>query len=295
MTTPRDPGTPAARPLSASTRWSRLEFDGHAVTHTLRAWPIPWGRTTRMPLEELLILDIPRRPKDRDNMPPEVHTLVLHRDDAGWLRTVHITLGKTGRALRLFRWFANCVNEALTEQARLILAARDPAAPQVPDAPDDRYATWLTRLLQDSPTGPHSDGAATTSPRPGDMLLHELLRDGLLAEWWRSLRTPPTPLDWAPRADVLLSWSHEMYYDRFRPSAAWDRHFDRADWSRFLGGAKHRLLKAAVRHAYDHPDLRLEDRPWPLRRLWRWAGFDEYLVARHAQRRLELIRYGGRP
>ncbi|WP_460072145.1 hypothetical protein [Streptomyces sp. YKOK-I1] len=295
MTTPRDPGTPEARPLRASTRWSRLEFDGHAITHTLRVWPLPWGRTTRMPLEELLILDIPRRHRNRDNAPPEVFTLVLHRDDAGRVRTTHITLGRTGRAQRLFRWFANCVNEALTEQARLVLAARDPSVPHVPAAPDDRYTRPLTRMLQDSPTAPSGDGAATAFPRPGDILLHELLRDGRLVEWWRALRTPPTPLDWAPRADVLLSWSHEMYYDHFRPSTTWDLHFDRADWSRFLGGAKHRLLKAAVRHAFDHPDLEIEGRPWVLRRLWRWAGFDAYLVARHAHRRLALSEYGGRP
>jgi hypothetical protein len=250
-----------------------------------------------MPLEQVLILDIPRRRKDRDNMPRELYTLVVHLDQEGWLRQIPITVGKTDRALRRCRWFANCVNEALTEQARLLLAARDPSAPQFPTAPDvdDWYPARLRRALDDSPTGPHSDWAATAFPRPGDVLLGELLAAGRLAEWWRVLRTPPKPLDWAPRAEALLRWSHTAYYDTFRPRTKWDRYFDRADWGPILGGARHRLLKAAVRHAFDHPDLEIENRPWMLRLLWRWAGFDAYLVARHAHRRLALIAYGGRP
>ncbi|WP_330347250.1 hypothetical protein [Streptomyces sp. NBC_00582] len=294
MTTPRHPGAPPARPLRVRTRWSRLEFDGHTVSLTRRTWPLPWGRTSRIPLEQVLVLDIPRRRKNRDNMPRELYTLVVHLDQGG-PRKIPVTVGRTGRALRRCRWFANCVNEALTEQARLLLAARDPSAPQFPTPREDWYTVRLQRALDDSPTGPHSDWAATAFPRPGDVLLGELLEAGLLAEWWRSVRTPVTPLDWAPRADVLLRWSRTAYYDHFRPSTRWDRHFDRADWGPVLGGARHRLLKAAVRHAYDHPDLEIGDRPWVLRRLWRWAGFDEYLVARHAQDRLALIEYGGRP
>ncbi|WP_340374114.1 hypothetical protein U5640_02280 [Streptomyces sp. SS7] len=293
MTTPRHPGLPPARPLRVHTRWSRLEFDGHTVSLTRRTWPLPWGRTSRIPLEQVLILDIPRRRRNRDNAPRELFTLVLHLDEGGRSRTIPLTVGKTMRALSRSTWFSGCVNEALTEQARLLLATRDPFAPEFPTTGDDWYAVRLRRALEDSPTVAHSDWAATSFPRPGDVLLRDLLEDGLLAEWWRCVRTPPLPLDWAPRADVLLRWSRTAYYDHFRPSARWDRHFDRADWGPVLGGARHRLLKAAVRHAYDHPDRELEDRPWVLRRLWRWAGFDEYLVARHAQRRLALIEFGG--
>lgn len=295
MTTPRHPGVPPARPLRVHTRWSRLEFDGHTVSLTRRTRPLPWGRTARIPLEQVLILEIPHRRKNRDAMPRELFTLVLHVDEGGRPRTIPLAVGRTSRALSRCRWFANCVNEALTEQARLVLATRDPCAPGLPTTGDDRYTAYLRRALDDSPTAAHSDWAATTFPRPGDVLLRELLAAGLLAEWWRSLRTPPTPLDWAPRADVLLRWSRTAYYDHFRPSTRWDLHFDRADWGPVLGGARHRLLKAAVRHAYDHPDRPIEDRPWVLRRLWRGAGFDEYLVARHAQGRLALSEYGGRP
>lgn len=125
--------------------------------------------------------------------------------------------------------------------------------------------------------------------------MRDLLADGRLNEFWLFVRSPPAPVNWEPRAGFVLRWGRELYHADFRPSVAWDLNYKSADWGRILGKLRHRLLAAAVRHAVDHPDLDVEDRPRPLRRLWRWAGFDEYTVARHAHDRLSVTVGPARP
>ncbi|NEC92603.1 hypothetical protein [Streptomyces sp. SID12501] len=285
-----------------STCWTIFEFDGYAVELTRRAWLLPWGRTTRFALDSLLVLDIPRR-RSRDNAPRDNNVLVLHGEDGARAWTEHIFLGRSARRLGRFVWFTYCVNEALAERVRLLLAARGPSTPGGPAAWDAEYTEMIMRLLcGPPPRWPHRgqpQSAAPldslTTPPSGHRPLRELLADGRLNEFWLFVRSPPAPVNWEPRAEFVLRWGRELHHADFRPSVAWDLNYKSADWGRILGKLRHRLLAAAVRHAVDHPDLDVEDRPHPLRRLWRWAGFDEYTVARHAHDRLSVTAGPARP
>lgn len=144
-----------------STCWTVVEFDGHAVELTRRAWLLPWGRTTRFALDSLLVLDIPRR-RSRDNAPRDNNVLVLHGEDGGRAWTQHVGLGRSARRLGHFVWFTYCVNEALAERARLLLAARGPSTPGGPAAWDAEYTEMIMRLLY----GPHPGGSIVVSRRP---------------------------------------------------------------------------------------------------------------------------------
>ncbi|MGK5643245.1 hypothetical protein ACSNOK_33900, partial [Streptomyces sp. URMC 126] len=58
MTNPKRVSEPPVRyPLTASPLFARLTFDGHVLSITNRLWPLPWGRTRRIPLYEVMAIE----------------------------------------------------------------------------------------------------------------------------------------------------------------------------------------------------------------------------------------------
>ncbi|SHI45727.1 hypothetical protein [Streptomyces sp. 3214.6] len=60
---------PVRQPLTASTLSVRLTLDGHTLSITRRLWPLPWGRTPRVPLRDVMAMEAWVREKNPGSAP----------------------------------------------------------------------------------------------------------------------------------------------------------------------------------------------------------------------------------
>ncbi|MEH0581713.1 hypothetical protein QBA54_46440 [Streptomyces sp. B21-108] len=129
MTNPDGVSEPPVRhPLTASTLSVRLTFDGHTLSITRRLWPLPWGRTIRIPLRDVMAIEAWVREKNPGADGGKTMSCYrvrryLHAEQ----RSRDIRIRRSGSATADdFRRFQVAVNEAVVDHARGIIDARGP-------------------------------------------------------------------------------------------------------------------------------------------------------------------------
>ncbi|MGK5448792.1 hypothetical protein [Streptomyces radiopugnans] len=151
MTNPKRVSEPPVRyPLTASPLFARLTFDGHVLSITNRLWPLPWGRTRRIPLYEVMAIE----PWVRYKLPGVDGTKTMH-----YYRVLRYWHGKQDvwdiRIFRPmsateddFRRLKDAVNEAVVDHARGIIDARGPGAPTGPAHWDAKFQAKIVHGLR---------------------------------------------------------------------------------------------------------------------------------------------------
>lgn len=189
---------PVRLPVTASALSARLTFDGHTLSITRRLRPVPWHRTRRIPLRDVMAVEGWVREKI-----PGVDGKTMT-----YFRVRRYVLGKQlSRNVRVrraahdgFRRFQEVVNEAVVDHARSIIDARGPGAPTGPAHWDAAFQARIAHGLR-TPY-PYADDEARFKnhillpdwalTKSGSYVLHQLrLRDGALLEWHRFLHEPP--------------------------------------------------------------------------------------------------------
>ncbi|CAM5355173.1 hypothetical protein SALBM311S_04943 [Streptomyces alboniger] len=204
MTTPDGVSEmPVCHPLTVSTLSVRLTFDGHTLSITRRLRPLPWGRTSRIPLRDVMAIEawVHEKNPGRDGEKSKSYYRVrryLHGEQRS--RNIRIRRPRSATADD-FRRFQGAVNEAVVDHARAIIDARGPGAPTGPAHWDAAFQAKIAHGLRTP--HPLADEVRfenhTLLPdwamqKSGAYVLHELrLRDGSLLEWHRFLRPDDPP------------------------------------------------------------------------------------------------------
>ncbi|TFE39000.1 hypothetical protein E3E14_26285 [Streptomyces sp. ICN441] len=192
---------PVRLPVTASTLFARLTFDGHTLSITRRLWPLPWHRTRRIPLRDVMAVEGWTRDKNPGVDGKTFHYRRVRRYQGGeqFSRNIRIRRPRSALADRFLR-FQEVVNEAVVDHARSIIDARGPGAPTGPAHWDAEFQARIAHGLR-TPY-PYADDEArfknhTLLPgsalvKSGSYVLHQLrLRDNALLEWHRFLHGPP--------------------------------------------------------------------------------------------------------
>jgi hypothetical protein len=194
---------PVRRPPTASTLFVRLTFDGHTLSITRRLWPLPWGRTIRIPLREVMAIEAWVREKNPGvdgGKTMSYHRVRRYRHDEQRSWDIRIRRSRSATADD-FRRFQGAVNEAVVDHARGIIDARGPGAPTGPAHWDARFQATIAHglrtpypLAEDARWKNHTLLPDWAMQKSGAYVLHQLrLRDGALLEWHRFLHEPPAP------------------------------------------------------------------------------------------------------
>lgn len=189
---------PVRLPVTASALSARLTFDGHTLSITRRLRPLPWHRTRRIPLRDVMAVE----GWVREKIPG------VDGKTTNYYRVRRYVLGRQlSRNVRVrraahdgFRRFQEVVNEAVVDHARSIIDARGPGAPTGPAHWDAAFQARIAHGLR-TPY-PYADDEARFKnhillpdwalAKSGSYVLHQLrLRDGALLEWHRFLHEPP--------------------------------------------------------------------------------------------------------
>ncbi|MFE7482487.1 hypothetical protein [Streptomyces sp. NPDC057552] len=189
-------GPPVRHPLTASTLSARLTFDGHTLRLTRRLRPLPWGRTGRIPLRDVMAIEAWVREKKPG---AEGRTLTYcrvhhYRDGEERLRNIRIRRPRSATA-DAFQRLQEAVNEAVVDHARGIIDARGPGAATGPAHWDADFRDTIAHGLR-TPCPLAQDARLKNRvllpdwalQKSGPYVLHQLrLRDGALLEWHRFL------------------------------------------------------------------------------------------------------------
>jgi len=204
MTNPNGVSEPPFRyPLTASTLSVRLTFDGHTLSITRRLWPLPWGRTRRIPLRDVMAIEAWVREKNPGLEGGKTMSYYrvrryLHAEQHS--RDIRIRRSRSATADD-FRRFKDAVNEAVVDHARGIIDARGPGAPTGPAHWDAGFQATIAHglrtpypLAEDPRLKNHTLLPGWAVQKSGAYVLHQLrLRDGALLEWHHFLHEPPAP------------------------------------------------------------------------------------------------------
>ncbi|MFI7235084.1 hypothetical protein [Streptomyces cyaneofuscatus] len=201
MTNPNGVGEPPIRPpLTASTLSARLTFDGHTLSMTRRLWPLPWGRTGRVPLRDVMAVEAWVREKDPGVDGKTMTYYRVRRYLHGEQRLRNIRIRRLGSATAdAFQQLQETVNEAVVDHARGIIDARGPGAATGPAHWDAGFQDTIAHglrtpypLAQDTRFKNHTLLPGRASEKSGAYVLRQLrLRDGTLLEWHHFLHEPP--------------------------------------------------------------------------------------------------------
>lgn len=148
---------PVGRPLTAAPLFTRLAFDGETLEITSRLRPSPRGRTTRIPLSDLMAIEAWSR--DRHPGVDGTRQLLSFRVRRYWNGeqiTHHVRVMRKAPTAD-FRRLQEGVNEAVVDRARRVIDARGQEHPSVrttgttgsgPRSPTDcaRPSLWPSTL-----------------------------------------------------------------------------------------------------------------------------------------------------
>ncbi|WP_146207016.1 hypothetical protein [Streptomyces tirandamycinicus] len=107
---------PVRLPVTASTLFARLTFDGHTLSITRRLWPLPWHRTRRIPLRDVMAVEGWTRDKNPGVDGKTFHYRRVRRYQGGeqFSRNIRIRRPRSALADRFLR-FQEVVNEAVVD------------------------------------------------------------------------------------------------------------------------------------------------------------------------------------